>query len=101
MNCAGKLTVEVRTACSEKWLQLPLPAAKPSSTKAAITISLVDVSTFCTMAARPTPKQFRMVNAAINPQAASWPPPRRSENAPEPTTSVALACLRLGKKYPR
>jgi len=85
----------------KKWLQLPLPAANPSSTKPAITISLVEVSTFCTFAARPTPKQFRMVKAAISPHAASWPPPRRSENAPEPATSVALACFRLGKKYPR
>ena len=41
-NCVGRLKVEVRTAGSEKWLQLPVPNANPSTRKATSTISLVD-----------------------------------------------------------
>ena len=71
MNWVGRATVEVRTACSEKCFQSPVPTAKPMTTKPTITTSLVVVRTFCTLAVRPTPRQFRMVNAAINADAVS------------------------------
>ena len=77
MNCVGRPTVEVRTAGSEKCCQSPVPTAKPMITKPAITISLVEVSTFCTLAVRPTPRQFSTVNAAISADAVIWPAPRR------------------------
>src|SRR5471030_2660535 len=101
MNCVGRLAAEVRTEGSEKWVQLPLPAMKPMATNPAITISLVEVSTFCTFAVRPTPRQFKTVKAAIRADATACPAPRWSENAPEPTTILALACFKAGKKYPR
>src|SRR5215467_7580535 len=52
-NCAGRLAVDVRTAGSEKWFQLPFPKANPRTTNPTITTSLIEVSTFCTFAARP------------------------------------------------
>src|ERR1019366_3656182 len=101
MNWVGSAATEPRTAGCEKWSQLPAPEAKPSTTKPVMTISLVEVSTFCTLAVRPTPKQLSAVKAAINAAAANWPAPRRTVKIPEPRTSEALACFRLGKKYPR
>src|ERR1700736_1790263 len=97
INCAGRLRLDVRTAGSEKCCQLPVPKANPHRTKATITINLAEVSTFCTLAVRPTPKQFTIVKAAISDEAASWAWPSRRENAPEPTARVAFE-RRLGKK---
>src|SRR5271157_115338 len=101
MNWVGSGAMEVRMAGCEKWLQLPAPEAKPSTMKPVITISLVEVRTFCTLAVRPTPKQLSAVKAAISAAAANWPAPKRTVKLPEPRTIDALACFRLGKKYPR
>ena len=98
MNCTGMETVDVRTAGWEKWSQLPDPATNPRITNEAMTTSLVPVSTFCTLAVRPTPKQFRIVKAPISAEASSCAPPNFNENAPEPIVNCALACLKAGKK---
>src|SRR5713226_6269147 len=100
MNWTGIETVDVRTAGWEKCSQLPDPAMNPRITNEAMTTSLVPVSTFCTLAVRLTPKQFRIVNAPISAEASNWAPPNCNESAPEPIVNCALACLKTGKKYP-
>ena len=100
MNCTGIESVDVRTAGCEKWLQSPDPARKPKMTNETMTTSFVPVSTFWTLAVRPTPKQFRIVKAAIKAEASNCAPPSRSEKAPEPIVNCALACLKAGRKYP-
>ena len=80
--------VEVRTAVSEKWPQLPVPIAKPSTTKLTITVSLIAVSTFCTLAVRPHPQA---VEHGESRDQQTRPRPARGpgagEKVPEPITS--------------
>src|SRR3954451_25242444 len=97
-NCDERLDVDVRSAGSEKWLQLPAPNPNPSTRNETSTISLVEVRTFCTLAARPMPKQFKVVNAAMSRDATSCPGPNRNEKSPEPITTGALASFSAGKK---
>src|SRR5688572_22859975 len=101
MNCVGRDTVEVRTAGSEKWLQLPVPAINPVTTKPAITMILAVVSTFCTLATSFTPKQFSRVNPTIRSDATTCPQPIFHDQEPAPTTMLALDCCSAGKKKPR
>ena len=100
-NCAGSDAVDVRAMCCEKWLQLPVPTASPSTTKPMITQSLVTVSEFCILAVNPTPRQLRMVRTAIRPHATAWAGPRCRERIPEPSTMGVLACDKAGKKWLR
>jgi len=77
--------------------QSPVPARKPITTNPMMTTSLVEVSTFCTFAVRPSPKMLSTVKPAISADATIWPAPKCRENGPEPTT-IALACFNDGKK---
>src|ERR1700742_4496333 len=97
-NWAPKLIFVVRAACSEKCDQLPCPKKKPNMIKPDMTINLVDVSTFCTLAVGPTPRQLRIVKTAIREEATACAGPRRMEKAPDPSTKLAWFCLSAGKK---
>src|SRR2546429_5964788 len=83
-NCKKIGVEEVRTADCAKLAGLPSPNAKPAARKIRITSTLVEVSTFCTCAARCTPRQLRIANAAIKLQASSCGRPNLNSHAPDP-----------------
>src|ERR1700737_4391480 len=100
-NCKKIGVEEVRTADCAKLFELPSPNAKPATRKVRITSTLMEVSTFCTRAARYTPRQSRIANAAINAQASSCGNPNLNSHPPDPARGGAFPTLKLGKKGPK
>src|SRR5579859_2907749 len=100
-NCKKIGVEEVRTADCVKLLELPSPNAKPATRKVNMTSTLMEVSTFCTRAARCTPRQLRIANAAINAQASSCGKPNLNSHAPDPARCRAFSSLNAGKKCPK
>src|SRR6266481_5706777 len=82
-NCEKIGVEEVRTAVCEKLSQLPFPNAKPATMKTRITSTFMDVRTFCTRAARCTPRQLRIVKTATSEQARICDTPSLNSHAPD------------------
>jgi len=100
-NCASSGVAELRTAGMEKCSTSPAPNRKPATMKPMMTVTFSEVSTFCTRAARRTPKQFRMVKTATSSEAAICAPPSLTAKAPEPSVYGAFSCFSTGKKWPK
>ena len=93
----------MRTAACEKWPQSPWPTVNPSRRKAAITISFVAVSTFCSAATRAMPARFTMVKTATMAAASQLGAPE-TELTPRPAESprpAGASDARAGKKNAR
>src|ERR1700675_2751882 len=100
-NCKKIGVDDVRLADCAKLSQLPSPNARPAARKIRITNTLVEVSTFCTRAARRTPRQLRIANTAINAQASNCGNPSLNSQDPDPTKCRAFSSLNAGKKCPK
>src|SRR2546421_13090796 len=100
-NCAVRVLDEVLTAFCEKCETSPVPARNPSTIKEISTVTLMDVSVFCTRAARCTPKIFRTVKTSSRAHAAACAGPNVNVQSPEPNSTRGCSCLNCGKKEPR
>src|ERR1700688_4390765 len=100
-NCKKMGVEDVRLADCAKLSQLPSPNAKPATKKIRITSTLMEVSTFCTRAARRTPRQLRIADTAISADARSCGTPSLNSQDPDPTKCRAFSSLNAGKKCPK
>src|SRR5438132_10449605 len=100
MNSTGRGRMESRCAGVEKLAQLPVPNKNPKITNPRITRILMVVSVFWIFATLATPKQLRIVNAAMSSEASNCGAPNFSENAAEPMVSALDGSNCLGKKKP-